>query len=103
MCLYGQKHEGFQAQNSTANADAHLLRLSLAVHANPDHVLASFDVSNAFLNAALSEDVMILTQPVPELIQLGLAKPGTLYRCTKACYGLRASSVGHSRSLTSRC
>ena len=50
--------------------------------------LPSFDVSNAFLNAKLSEDVIILTQPAPELIQFGLVKPGTLYQCTKACYGL---------------
>ena len=58
----------------------------LAVQANPMHVLASFDVSNAFLNAELSEDVVILTQPALELVQFGLVKPGTLYRCTKACY-----------------
>ena len=72
MCLQGQNHEGFQVQNSTTNADAHLLRRSQAVQANPKHVLASFDVSNAFLNAELSEDVLILTQP--ELIQFGLVK-----------------------------
>ena len=66
MCLQGQNHEGFQVQNSTTNADAHLLRLLLAVQANPKDVLASFDVSNAFLNAYLSEDVVILTQPAPE-------------------------------------
>ena len=47
ICLQGQNHEGFQVQNSTTNADAHLLRLFLAVQANPKHVLASFDVSNA--------------------------------------------------------
>ena len=32
----------------------------------------------AFLGAGLSEDVIILTQPAPELIQFGLVKPGTL-------------------------
>ena len=64
-------------------------RETFAVQANPKHVLASFDVSNAFLNAELSEDVIILTQPAPELVQFGLVKPGTLYQCTKACYGLR--------------
>ena len=93
ICLQGQNHEGFQVQNSTTNADAHdaahLLRLFLAVQANPKHVLASFDVSNAFLNAELSENVIILTQAAPELIQFGLVKPGALYQCTKACYGLR--------------
>ena len=41
------------------------------------------------MNAELSEDVIILTQPAPKLIQFGLVKPGTLYQCTKACYVLR--------------
>ena len=68
------------------------------MQANPDHVLASFDVSNAFLNAELSEDVVILTQPALEPIQVGLVKPGTLYQCTKACCGLRdAPSVGRGK------
>ena len=89
ICLQGQNHEGFQVQNSMTNADAHLLRLFLAMQANPKHVLASFDMSNAFLNAELSGDVIILTQPAPELMPVGLVKPGTLYQCTKACYGLR--------------
>ena len=83
-CLQGQNHEGFQVQSSTwttTNADAHLLRLFLGVQANPKHVLASFDVSNAFLNAELFEDVIILTQPAPELIQFGLVKPGSLDHC----------------------
>ena len=34
-------------------------------------------------------NLVILTQPAPELVQFGLAKPGTPYQCTKACYGLR--------------
>ena len=85
----GSDREGFQVQNSTTNADAHLLRLFLAVQANPKHALASFDVSNAFLDAELSDNVVILTQPAPELVQFGHVKPGTLYQCTKACYGLR--------------
>ena len=89
ICLQGQHHEGFQIHNSTNNADAHLLRLFLSVYASSKNVLASFDVSNAFLNAELLEEVTILTQPAPELIQFGLVKPGTLYQCTKACYGLR--------------
>ena len=42
ICLHGQNHEGFQAQSSTTNADAHLLRLFLDVQANPKHVFASF-------------------------------------------------------------
>ena len=78
ICLQGQNHEGFQIHNSTNNADAHLLRLFLSVYASTKNVLASFDVSNAFLNAELSEDVTILTQPAPELVQFGLVKPGTL-------------------------
>ena len=71
------------------NADAHLLRLFLAIYAHPNHVLAIFDAGKAFLNAKLSEDVKILTQPAPQLIQFLLAKAGTLYQRMKACYGLR--------------
>ena len=41
------------------------------------------------MQSCLTEDVIILTQPAPELIRFGLVKPGTLYQCTKACYGLR--------------
>ena len=89
ICLQGQNHEDFQIHNSTNNADAHLLRLFFSVYASSKNVLASFDVSNAFLNAELSDEVTILTQPAPELVQFGLVKPGTLYQCTKACYGLR--------------
>ena len=106
-CLQGQNHEGFQAQNSTTNADAHLLRLFLAVQPNPDHVLASSHVSSAFLNAELSEDVVLLTQPAPELAQFGLVKPRTPYQCTKACSGLReaprAVSVGRGKGQDLMC
>ena len=42
ICLQDQNHEGFQVQSSTTNADARLLRLFLAVQANPKHVLANF-------------------------------------------------------------
>ena len=48
VCLQEQNHEGFQALNSTTNADAHLLRLFLVVQANLKHVLVSLD-SDAFL------------------------------------------------------
>ena len=50
ICLQGQNHEGFQVQNSTANADAHLLRLFLAAQVNPKHVLASFEMSAMHLS-----------------------------------------------------
>ena len=89
ICLQAQNHKGFQIHNSTNNADAHLLRLFLSVYASSKSVLTSFNVSNAFLSAELSDDVTILTQPAPELVQFGLVKARTLYQCTKACYGLR--------------
>ena len=83
-----RKHE-FVYKDRIINADAHLLHLFLSVYVSSKNVLASFDVSNAFLNAELSEEVTILTQPAPELVQFGLVKPETLYQSTKACYGLR--------------
>ena len=41
------------------------------------------------MNAELSEDVIVLAQPAPELVQFALMKSGTLYQCTNACYALR--------------
>ena len=59
----------------------------------------------AMLKAELSEDVVILTQPAPEVIQFGLVKLGTLYQCTKACYGLREApklwEEGRDKTLSS--
>ena len=102
ICLQGQNREGFQVQNSTTNADAHLLRLFLVVQAHPKHVLASFCVSNAFLNAELSEDGVILAQPAPELMQFELVKQWTLYQCAEACYELReAWEEARDKTLTS--
>ena len=72
--------------------DAHLLRLFLSVYASSKNVLASLDVSNALLNAELSEEVTILTQPAPELVQFGLVKPGTLYEVVSMHQGLLWSS-----------
>ena len=63
ICLQGQNHEGFQVQNSTTNADAHLLRLFLAVQANPKHVLAIEDVVILAYNLDLSSLVLFTNAP----------------------------------------
>ena len=64
-------------------------------------IMKAFKSSNAFLNA----EVVILTQPAPELIQFGLVKSGTLNQCTKACYGLREApkpwEAARDKTLTS--
>ncbi len=74
---------------STTNADAHLLRLFLSQEAGAGKTLASTDVSNALLNAEISEDVLILLKPPTELVKMGIVKPDTIWKCTKACYGLK--------------
>ena len=94
ICLQGQNHEGFQIHNSTNNADAHLLRLFLSVYASSKNVLASFDVSNAFLNAELVVGRGDDSHPAG-------SRTCTIWSCqawhfvsmhqalTKACHGLR--------------
>ncbi len=74
---------------STTNADAHLLRLFLSQEGGAGKTLASTDVSNAFLNAEISEDVLTLLKPPTELVKMGIVKPDTAWKCKKACYGLK--------------
>ncbi len=89
LCIMGNMHPGFSCDTSTTNADAHLVRLFLALMADKDDVLCSTDVSNAFLNAQMEEGVTILVRPPQELFKLGLIPPGTIWECKKACYGLK--------------
>ncbi len=81
-----QFHPGIFDNVSTTNADGHLLRLFLAQEASEHKILASTDVRNAFLNAKIDDDLLILMRPPPELIKMGLVANGTLWKCKRACY-----------------
>ena len=64
-----------------------------------DNILASFAVSNAFLNAELSKQQQHLQiQSAPKLIQFGLMKPGTLYQCVKALRNSETLGCGLMRN-----
>eukprot|EP00971_Amphidinium_carterae_P067833 1343122-Amphidinium_carterae.1 len=64
----------------------------LAVNADKsgNNVLASTDVRSAFLNAAIDPNApIVLVRPPSEVVKMGLVPPSTLWRCTKAVYGLK--------------
>ena len=87
MCIRGDQHARFTANTTTTYADAHLVRLLLALHKS-NHALSSTDITNAFLNANLTDGVFI---PPYELVRLGLVPSHTLWECQKAIYGLKES------------
>ncbi len=89
VCVCGNFRPGIFENVSTTNADAHLLRLFLSQEAGENKTLASTDVSNAFLNAEISDNVLILLKPPAELVKMGIVKPETVWKCKKACYGLK--------------
>eukprot|EP00971_Amphidinium_carterae_P346696 6488302-Amphidinium_carterae.1 len=66
----------------------------LAVNADKTgkNVLASMDVRNAFLNADIDVNAPpVLVRPPSEVVKMGVVSPTTLWRCTKAVYGLKES------------
>eukprot|EP00971_Amphidinium_carterae_P234215 4647565-Amphidinium_carterae.1 len=92
ICICGNFQEAFYQDTSTTNADAHLVRLMLAVNADKhgNNMLASTDVRIAFLNAAIDPNApVVLVRPPSEVIKMGLVPPSTLWRCTKAVYGAK--------------
>eukprot|EP00971_Amphidinium_carterae_P279785 5553955-Amphidinium_carterae.2 len=94
ICICGNFQENFYEDTSTTNVDAHLVRLMLAVNSDRSgqNVLASTDVRNAFLNATIDENApIVLVRPPSELVKMGIVDSSTLWRCTKACYGLKES------------
>ena len=56
MCIRGDQHAGFASDTTTTNADAHLVRLLLALHKS-NHVLSGIVITNAFLNANVTDGV----------------------------------------------
>ncbi len=89
ICICGNFHPGIFDNVSTTNVDGHLLRLFLSQEASEHKILASTDVRNAFLNAKIEDDLLILARPPPELIKMGIVERGTIWKCKRACYGLK--------------
>eukprot|EP00971_Amphidinium_carterae_P307833 6117930-Amphidinium_carterae.3 len=55
-------------------------------------LLASPDVRNAVLNAEIDKNApVVYVHPPSEVVKVGLVSSSTLWRCTKAYYGLKES------------
>eukprot|EP00971_Amphidinium_carterae_P049185 969376-Amphidinium_carterae.1 len=66
-------------------------------------MVASADISTAFLYASLHQDDVVLgfqtiyVRPPKVLVTIGLVKPGILWKLKKSLYGLRTSPVAWER------
>ncbi len=98
VCVCGNFHPGIFENVSTTNADAHLLRLFLSQEAGINKTSASTDVSNAFLNAEISDDVLILLKPPAELVKMGIVKPDTVLEMQEGMLGLERSAKDVGRT-----
>ena len=64
----------------------------MAVAARKGWAVGALDVSTAFLNAELPEEVgEIIVRPPRKFVDYGLCKPDELWRAKHAIYGLRVS------------
>ncbi len=80
ICVCGNFHPGIFENVSTTNADAHLLRLFLSQEAEEGKVLESTDVRSAFLNAEISENLLVLMDPPSELVKMGIVAKDTIWK-----------------------
>eukprot|EP00971_Amphidinium_carterae_P074406 1470392-Amphidinium_carterae.1 len=66
-------------------------------------MVASADISTAFLYAALHQDdvklgfTTVYVRPPKVLVTIGLVKPGILWKLKKSLYGLRTSPLAWER------
>eukprot|EP00971_Amphidinium_carterae_P063442 1255760-Amphidinium_carterae.1 len=80
-----------------------MLRLALAMASVFGWMVASADISTAFLYAALhQEDVKlgfttVYVRPPKVLVTIGLVQPGILWKLKKSLYGLRTSPLAWER------
>ena len=78
----------------TANIDITSIRLVLSeVSQDETWGISTLDVKTAFLNADMPTEPAEQVYVVPPAIfvQFGLVKPGTIWKLSKAVYGLRQS------------
>eukprot|EP00971_Amphidinium_carterae_P215616 4279985-Amphidinium_carterae.2 len=79
-----------ESDNSTVNADAHVLTAFIAFAGVADRVMSMCDISAAFLNATMKH--LVALKPTGILVQLGLvASYDVLWVCKRAMYGLRSA------------
>ena len=65
--------------------------------------VGTMDVKHAFMTEDIPKDMLIVVRPLQIWVDLGLVKPGTLWICLRAIYGLRQSpriwGLGRDRKL----
>ena len=88
-----QQIRGVAENNYAATLAGRSFRTVMAIAARFDLELLQYDAVNAFVNAALDEEVYMRMPP-------GHRKPGTVLKLTKALYGLRRSPLLWQRTLS---
>ena len=76
---------------ATANLETAPLRAMIATGWKRGNVLASMDITAAFLHAYLPKDRFLVIAPPPVLISMGVLEKGTYWIVRKALYGQKGS------------
>jgi hypothetical protein len=87
LVVRGDQQRNITSQDTyAATLASRSFRLMMAIAAHHDLELKQFDVTNAFVHAAMDREVYMR-------MPFGYRKPGTILRVNKALYGLRVSPL----------
>ena len=90
LVVCGQFLDPF-GESNTSNLDAAPLRTLIASGWQKGKVIASMDITAAFLHAEMPKNRWVVIAPPAALVNLGLLKPDELWVVEKALYGLKES------------
>ena len=97
----GNQTDDTYGKVTTTDMDAAMLRYLLSWSAaSRDNVIASLDVTAAFLNADLPPGRIVVLRPPTILYKLGLLPTGSVWRVHRAIYGLREAPALWSNERT---
>jgi hypothetical protein len=95
LVVRGDQQRNITSQDTyAATLASRTFRLMMAIAAHNDLELKQFDVTNAFVHAAMDREVYMR-------MPIGYRKPGTILRVHKALYGLRISPLLWQKHFTS--
>ena len=95
LVVRGDQQRNITSQDTyAATLASRSFRLMMAIAAHNDLELKQYDVTNAFVHAALDREVYMR-------MPMGYRKPGTVLRVNKALYGLRISPLLWQKHFTS--
>eukprot|EP00971_Amphidinium_carterae_P260665 5171318-Amphidinium_carterae.1 len=103
VCCGNRQHVQDFEDTATQTPPFSMLRLALAMASVFGWMVASADISTAFLYAALHQDdvklgfTTVYVRPPKVLVTIGLVKPGILWKLKKSLYGLRTSPLAWER------